>query len=141
MDDYLAQWLINDCGGSPVKFRKNSAETDLLRIFLSKKPLFARPDKPGPGKIPIALPFFKNMNMEVQNYLSKEARRALLECIRQRFLINLWSDLYKFGNIGKRKQDLIWAWMSTHGIELTETNWNTISKIYKRKRDIYRRRL
>ena len=52
--------------------------------------------------------------------------------------MTLWKDLYKFGYIGKKKQDLIWAWMETHGIEATDTNFNTIAKIYLRKRNVYR---
>ena len=27
--------------------------------------------------------------------------------------------------------------METHGIEMTDTNWNTIVKIYMRKRKVY----
>ncbi len=76
--------------------------------------------------------------MRFNNYLSARSRRALAQCIRTRFVVALWKDLYKFGYIGKRKQDLIWAWMETHGIEATETNWNTIAKIYLRKRNVYR---
>ena len=141
METYLAQWLINESGGVPVVFKKNSAENDILRINLKKRPLFGRKDKPGEGKVPIALPYFKDLDPRDYNFLSKPARLALTECIRSRFVMELWKDLHRFGNIGKRKQDLIWAWMDAHGIEATETNWNTIAKIYMRKRDIYRKRV
>lgn len=141
METYLAQWLINESGGSPVVFKKNSAENDILRINLKKRPLFGRKDKPGEGKVPVALPYFKDKDPREYNFLSKPARLALTECIRTRFVMELWKDLHRFGNIGKRKQDLIWAWMDAHGIEATETNWNTVAKIYMRKRDIYRKRV
>ena len=141
LDNYLAQWLINESGGVPVVFKKHSVENDILYCNLKERPLFGRKDKPGEGKLPIALPYFKDRDPRKYCFLSKPARLALTECIRSRFVLELWKDLHKFGNIGKRKQDLIWAWMDTHGIEATETNWNTIAKIYKRKRDIYRKRV
>ena len=140
IDNYLAQWLIHECGGCPVVFKKHSVENNILYVNLKKRPLFGKRDKPGEGKIPIALPYFKDRDPREYNFLSKPARLALAECIRNRFVVQLWKDLHRFGNIGKRKQDLIWAWMDAHGIEATETNWNTIAKIYKRKRDIYRKR-
>ena len=59
--------------------------------------------------------------------------------IRQRFVMALWQDLHKFGNIGKQRQELIYAWMEAHEIELTESNWNTIAKIYQRRQDVYRK--
>ena len=128
METYLAQWLINESGGVPVMFKKNSAENDILRINLKKRPLFGRKDKPGEGKVPIALPYFKDLDPRDYNFLSKPARLALTECIRSRFVMELWKDLHRFGNIGKRKQDLIWAWMDAHGIEATETNWKNVKK-------------
>lgn len=140
LDNYLAQWLINESGGVPVVFKKHSVENDILCCNLKERPLFGRKDKPGEGKLPIALPYFKDRDPRKYCFLSKPARLALAECIRSRFVMELWKDLHRFGNIGKRKQDLIWAWMDAHGIEMTETNWNTIAKIYKRKRDIYRKK-
>jgi hypothetical protein len=140
LDNYLAQWLINESGGVPVVFKKHSVENDILHCNLKERPLFGRKDKPGDGKLPIALPYFKDRDPRKYCFLSKPARLALAECIRSRFVLELWKDLHRFGNIGKRKQDLIWAWMDAHGIEMTETNWNTIAKIYKRKRDIYRKK-
>ena len=140
LDNYLAQWLINESGGVPVVFKKHSVENDILYCNLKERPLFGRKDKPGDGKLPIALPYFKDRDPRKYCFLSKPARLALAECIRSRFVLELWKDLHRFGNIGKRKQDLIWAWMDAHGIEMTETNWNTIAKIYKRKRDIYRKK-
>ena len=57
--------------------------------------------------------------------------------IRNRFDRELWNDLHNFGRIGKRQDELIYAWMEKHGIEMTETNWNAIAKRYQRQRNIY----
>ena len=139
LDPYLAQWLTHEHPGQVIRFPKNSAENDVLELGLIPKPFLAVDVQPGENCVPIALPFFKNKDVRKNNYLPQKARRALAQCIRTRFVIALWNDLYRFGNIGRRKQDLIWTWMEAHGIEETDTNWNTIAKIYMRKRDVYRR--
>ena len=139
LEPYLAQWLKHEHGESPVVFPKNSAENDILELSLTLKPYLAIPNQPGDDKVPISVPYFKSKDVRSYNYLPPGGRRALARCIRTRFVIALWSDLYKFGNIGKRKQDIIWAWMEAHGIESTDTNWNTIAKIYMRKRSVYRK--
>ena len=140
MEPYLVQWLIHEHGTDPVEFPKNSAEYDIFEIYLIRKPPFPLPNKPGEDTVPIAIPYFKSKDVRGKYYLPKSARNSLKRCIRTRFVIQLWSDLFRFGYIGKEKQDLIWAWMETHGIEATETNWNTIAKIYDRKRRAYNMR-
>ena len=138
LDPYLAQWLRHEHGGNPVKFPKNSTEYDIIELGLIPKPYLAATVGPGDNRVAIALPFFKNKDVRYHNFLPRKAQNALAQCIRTRFVVALWKDLYKFGYIGKRKQDLIWAWMEAHGIEATDTNWNTIAKIYLRKRNVYR---
>ena len=141
LDPYLAQWLNHEHGGEVVVFPKNSMENDILELGLMKPPIFPARNEPGENKVPIGVPCFKNKNVRYNYYLSHKSRRALAHCIRSRFVVALWQDLYKFGYIGRRKQDLIWAWMETHGIEATDKNWNTIAKIYLRKRNVYREAL
>ena len=140
LDSYLAQWLVHEHGGTPVVFPKNSYENDVLEVSLSTRPKDAVDDETTEGKIPIAVPYFKNKNVRFNNYLPKNGQIALQKSIRQRFVMALWEDLHKFGNIGKQRQELIYAWMEAHGIELTETNWNAIAKIYQRRQDVYRKR-
>lgn len=138
LDPYLAQWLTYKYDGLVVEFPRNSAENDILEMYLTKKPIFASNNSPGINRVPILVPWFKNKNIRYNNFLPASSRRVLANCIRKRFVIELWNDLSKFGYIGKRKQDVIWAWMESHGIEMTEANWNTIAKIYLRKRNVYR---
>lgn len=142
LEPYLAQWLIFSNGGNlPIVFPKNSAENDIIEIGLAPKPNNALPNEPDEGYVPIALPYFKYKDVRKNNYLPKHSRCALKRCIRSRFVVELWTDLFKFGYIGKRNQDLIWAWMEGHGIEATETNWNSVAKIYARKRKTYNIRI
>ena len=35
LEPYLAQWLLHECDGeSPIKFKKNSAESKILELYL-----------------------------------------------------------------------------------------------------------
>ena len=110
----------------------NETEDDMLK----------RPDDlPGKGKVAIVLPYFKYKDIRFYNFLPISARDSLVQCLRARFAVELWKDLYKFGYIGKQKKDLIYAWMASHGIEDTETNFLAISKMYYRKRDAFRKQV
>ena len=86
---------------------------------------------------PLSIPTFRHRPAETYNHLPKFALAALLNSIRNRFDIALWNDLHHFGKIGRRQDELIFAWMEKHGIELTEANWNAIAKRYQRQRDLY----
>lgn len=139
LETYLAQWVVHEYG-TPVAFPKNSYENDLLELSLTVRPKNGTAEEETTeGKVPISLPYFKNKDVRYNNYLPKEGQRAMQKCIRSRFIVSLWQDLHKFGNIGKQKQDLIYAWMAAHGIEATERNWNTLAKIYQRRQDAYRK--
>jgi len=153
MDPYLAQWLIHKHGGEPVEFPKNSIENDIIGVGLTTPPPMTKidkngnevkvyePDLPGEGKVAIVLPYFKYKDVRFYNFLPISARDSLVQCIRARFAVELWKDLYKFGYIGRQKQNLIYTWMASHGIEDTETNFLAISKMYFRKRDAFRKQV
>lgn len=138
LEDYLAQWLIHEHGGSvPVQFIRGSVESKILEVYLTHRPEDLLPEIGGEGKLAIAIPSFRNRPPEVFNYLPQRALSSLLTMIRNRFDIQLWNDLHNFGRISKRQDELIYAWMEKHGIEMTETNWNAIAKRYQRQRNIY----
>ena len=141
MEPYLAQWLAHKFGPYPIRFPKGSIENDIIELGLKPLPEGASPDLPGEGKYPIVLPFFRYKDVRFHNYLPQSAKSELIHNLKVCFAIELWKDLNKFGYIGKQKQDLIWTWMETHGIEDTETNFNAILKIYARKRDAFRKQL
>lgn len=138
LEPYLKDWFINENGGTnPLKLKKGSQEHDILKLFLEKSPNDYVPHIKQDNEVAIELPFFKNKDPRTYNYLPARALDALRDTIRTRFTIQLWEDLHNFGSIGKRQDNLIYAWMHKHGIEDTETNWCAISKIYYRKRKVY----
>lgn len=139
LEPLLAQWVMNEQGGNPIHFGRKSTEHNILETFLMRLPYGTTPNLPGENKVPIELPHLKHKDVRVYNYLPRKAQNALKRCIRNRFVIDLWQDLHQFGYIGKRKQDLIYAWMESHGITATETNFFALQKIYQRKREAYRK--
>lgn len=141
LDPYLAQWFIHDHGGSqPVQLTKASVESKILEVYIAKRPANVPPEINPPGKVAIAIPCFRLRPPETYNFLPNRAVAALIDCIRNRFDLELWTDLHHFGKIGRRQDELIYAWMEKHGIEQTEANWNAIAKRYQRQREIYRKR-
>lgn len=141
MEPYLRQWLIAENGGvTPISFPKLSIENRILEIYLRKLPWNAIPDKATDHTVAIAIPEFRHTDPRTYNYLPKAAMQELKNCIRQRFLIQLWTDLHQFGHIGSRRDHLIYAWMETHGIEINDTNFNTLAKIYQRQHRAYKQR-
>ena len=138
LEDYLAQWFIHEHGGEqPVQLLRCSVESKILEVYLTHRPADQLPETGGEGMVAIAIPSFRNRPPEVFNYLPKRALNSLLNIIRSRFDIQLWKDLHNFGKIGKRQDDLIYAWMECHGIEQTATNWDAIAKRYQRQRNVY----
>lgn len=139
LDEYLAQWFINNQGGQvPVTLTRGSVESKILEVFLTKRPECMLPDISTQGKVPVIIPEFRNRPPQTYNHLPCHAMNQLRSCIRQRFDIALWKDLSDFGNIIRNRQDdLIYAWMEKNGIEMSEKNWNAIAKRYQRQRKIY----
>lgn len=140
-ETYLAQWFVNDHGGTlPVKLRRGCPDSNLLYMLLSKRPTGGRKDEPREGAVPVILPYYSSKDIHYCNWLSEEARARFYKHVRTRFLVELWDDLHKCGYIGMQKQMLIYDWMKQHGIEETETNYFAVQKIYQRLRDSERKR-
>lgn len=138
LEPYLKEWLINECGGrTPVYFPKLSVENRILETFLIKLPPNASPDLSNSSNVAVAIPKFKNSDPATYNYLPVYAKKELKNTIRNRFIIELWRNLHHYGHIGKRRDHLIYGFMESHGIEINDTNYNTIAKIYLRQHRAY----
>lgn len=139
LDSYLADWFVFQHGGSrPVKLVRGSAESDIVNLYIQTPPKDYVPQRQKSTELAIVIPYFPRKNPMYYNYLSPLALRALTMCIHNRFDVEMWRDLHKFGAItSKSQKDIIYAWMEKNGIETTETNWNAIAKRYQRKRNVY----
>lgn len=136
LPDYLAQWFVHESGGQPCELRRNSAESDIVELFLKRHPEDV-PVRPAEYNVAIRIPCYKSRDIRTYNYLPPAARKTLAGCIANRFRIQLWRDLHKLDNNGVQITDLIYAWMESHGIEPEEKNWESIRQIYFRKRKKY----
>lgn len=137
VEPYLKQWFVHEQGGEyPVNLMRGSVESNMLFQFLINKKTEDMPviDE---RTLAINIPSFKKKDPRIYNYLPPMAKVALHKCIKNRFDIQMWQDLHQFSNLGIQIDDIIYAWMEKHGIELTETNWNAIAKRYQRKRKAY----
>lgn len=141
LEPYLSQWLLPECGGEyPIRFKKNSAESRILELYLTTQPRSAEyvPQIfPEQGQTIIALPNFKRKDTRNNNYLPQRGISALHDCIRNRFNVQLWKDLYTIGNLTKRTDITITNWMIEQGIEDDDRNYNTIAKILQRNKAVY----
>lgn len=150
---YLAQWYANECQQiqhrdedtlphaiykplQPVIIPRGSQESRILHSFLQKPPTNGYNEDEEPT-IAIVIPQYRDKDAYSYNYLGKHGRLQLADTIRNRFCINLWEELHTFKNVLSRQDNAIYAFMETHGIACTETNWNAIAKIYQRLRNVY----
>lgn len=139
MPNYLSQWFINENGGSPVHLKKGSVESIILQQFLIKQPSDYIPSPKQPDEVEVVIPEFRFKDPATYNYLPKDARDFFVDTVRERFVLQLFTDLHKFGNLGRNRQRLIEMWMKQHGIEYSGTTWDSIAKIYQRCVERYRK--
>lgn len=137
IEDYLAQWLIHDQGGeNPVNLKRGAVERLILEQFLQPLPT-SQEEIAYNGGVDIIIPNLPFRLASQSYYLPPKATAALVRCIRNRFDVVLWDALHKVSPYFQRQDELIYAFMEKHGIELTEQNWNAIAKRYQRKRTYY----
>lgn len=138
LDDYLAQWFIHEHGGNnPVQLKRGSPESDIVELYISVPPKGHVPERGEPGQTAVLIPHFRGKDPAYYNYLPPKAAKALVNCIRVRFDVQMWEELHRFGYLGRRKADLVYAWMEKHGIADCEKNWCAITKRYQRKRNTF----
>ena len=159
MPPYLAQWYADDCLRYEYKNEdykpqgvykfpevvvpiRGSQESKILEYFLQKQPC-AVPELgvPEGATLALGIPCYKYKNPLYFNYLGKNAKKMLVQTIRDRFAIELWQELHTFENVLSRQDNAIFSFMEAHGIECTETNWNALAKIYQRSKDAYQKHL
>ena len=135
---YIAAWLRHDSANYPIRFSRSSVEFLILEQFCVNDPALAvEIDRSSiMDLIAVAVPEFKYKDSSYC-FLTDSGRRALEQCIKDRFNIILWKGLHKFGHIGKQRKYLILAWMEANGIPDEGSNWDAIEKRYQRQRDSY----
>ena len=138
MPSYLRQWFIHRHGGTdPVTLRRGSIESKMLQRATVPLPPNAIPARRLEGEVAIQIPYSKSHDPRYYNHITETGKRALLNCIKDDFDIDVWEYLHDFGKIGRQQKDLIYLFMEQRGILEDGTCWDAIAKIYQRLRNLY----
>ena len=139
MPSYLRQWFVHRHGGSePVQLVRGSAESDLLRKSTIPMPNGILPPRQQEDEVAISIPYFKSHDPRTYNYLTKQGKEALLDIIKNDFMVDMWDYLHDFDKYGRELKSLILLFMELRGIKETGSCWDSIAKIYQRKRNSYK---
>ncbi len=142
MPSYLRQWFVHQHGGGePVKLNRCSPESDLLRMSTIRMPENILPPRQQDDEVAICIPYYKSHDPRTYNYLSKQGKEALLEMIRGNFRVDLWRYLHTFDKYGQELKQLTLLFMELRGIREDGSCYDSISKIYQRQRDSYKKTL
>lgn len=135
---FIAAWLRHESSSYPIRFGRNTVEFLIMEQFCVADPALAPEIDLGEGSdyVAVKIPEFKYKDSSYR-YLPEAGRKALENCIKDRFNIQLWKGLHKFGHIGKQRKYIILAWMEANGIPDEGSNWDSIEKRYQRQRDAY----
>jgi hypothetical protein len=134
---YLADFVKNKYG-DPVRVEKDGPESRIVRKFLSKTPQGKLPETAEGSNLTIIIPWFKEADKRVYNYLPDRAKKILVESFNQMVERSMLDEIGKVENYYSGKiSTLIYSWMEKHGVEDNSTNWYTISQKYYRLRKRY----
>lgn len=156
---YLAQWYAHQClehehaddqvfktevykfersNIKAVKPIKGSFESEALCMFLQKPQSYVPESIPEDTTLAIELPYYKQKDPRVYNYIAPKFKKELMEVVRKNFCYDFGSYMHKF--LGKyfRQDKCIENYMALHGMDyLDETCLLAVQKIYQRQRQIY----
>lgn len=133
--EYLKEYLEKHFG-DPIKLPKDSPESILMKRFLQKKSEAPEPDLGEGCNVRVIIPWSKEKDPRIYQYLSPKAKKSLITSFDQIFITNLWSDLMPLINPRCTLTDLIYAWMEQHGI--SEEHWDTVKQRFYRLRRKYK---
>lgn len=138
MPSYLRQWFVHRHSGSePVRLRKGSIESKLIKLAIVRPPETALPKRQQADEVAICIPYSMVRDPRTYNHITETGKRAFLENIKNSFDVDCWTFLHDFGKIGKQQKDLIYLYMEQRGIKEDGTCWDAIAKVYQRLRKNY----
>ena len=136
-EPYLA-FFLKTAFGDPVVLEKDPPEARIIREYIGKTPEGIVPELGEEANLVIRLPYFKEADPRIYNYMGKAAKTALLESFDQLIERCMLKEIGALENIRRGKiSPMIYAWMEKHGIPDDGKNWYTISQKYYRLRKKY----
>lgn len=134
-ESYLAQWLAAQCDSADVvRLHRGSSEAAILRAFIRRRTLYDRDPVIKGSYIEIHIPESRDRDPLTWNFLPQKGRAMLLKCFKDRFDAELFTEVFPLAGIDSL-DSVISAWMESKGIEPTDTNFQTVLKRFKRRRD------
>lgn len=142
LDDEFLEPYFYDCDRDarqlePVHTRRGSAERNILEMCIDKQPDRIPALPPKDTTICLVIPCFLNRPPQTYNYLAPASQRLLKQTVQKHFKLELTKYINKILFVPDyqyrpTKDQLIEAFMQKNGIEYSETNVETIKKIWKR---------
>lgn len=133
-EPYLAEW-IKSAFGSPVRLTRDTPEYVVVKRFLSKLPENTLPDISSDFNVCLEIPWFKEKDPRVYNYMSPRAKQCLVESFECLFIRNMWTEIGSLENINCSLTNVIYAYLEKH--EMSEEHWECIRQKYYRIRKRY----
>lgn len=131
---YLKEWCEN-AFGCPVKLDKDGIESRLLKRFLEKWPISLPEENAEDFNMQVEIPFFKEKDPRIYNYLCPKAKAALIESFETLFLLNMRSEICSL-ETNCKQSTLINAWMEKHGIDVKH-EFTIRKKFYRMKKKYF----
>lgn len=135
--DYMAQWLRHDYWNEEegrVVFPKGSAPRAVMLTVLRRAPQFYSPVKRD-GALPVEVPSAKGLRASEFNYLTPRGMSSLVSACRRMIQMLIFKELSPLFYHEIQITDAVYDFMDKHGIEPSETNWETIRQMYYRIRN------
>ncbi len=138
MPSYLRQWFIHRHGGiEPVHLLHGSIETKLLTRLTVPLPRGVLPWQKKEGDLAVCIPYRKSHDPRYFNHITELGKKIIVDRAKDDFGIDLWYFLEELVKKSGQQKDLIYAFMEQRGIQEDGTCWDSIAKIYQRRRKQY----
>ena len=139
LNPFVAEFLYTKFG-NPVRFEPKSVANDHINFVLQRRPpMYRRVEENTEGMTPIVIPFSKQKDPRVWNYVSEAGKQLLVDYCESLFNITLWKDVKAVSlNENANLQKIAEAWCSKHGIGLDHVPTIRM-RIYREKQKLLKR--
>lgn len=136
---FVAEFLRNKYG-NPVKFDPKSVANDNINFVLQRRPPMYRREEPDhEGMTPFVIPYSKQKDPRVWNYVSESGKQLLVDYCESLFSVTLWKEVKDVAtHADANLQRIAEAWCSRHGISIDYVATIRM-RIYREKKKLLRR--
>lgn len=129
---FIRQYAYNHFG-NPITFDPQSVGNACINCVLMRRPKNAAPDTNDDDLSPVAIPYSKQKDPAVWNYVTTNGKKMIVEYIESLFVDNMWKELSDMLATNAKIQTATYAWCEMHGIDIEYAD--TIRQRFYRERD------